>query len=323
MSTKLTKLINLITVIQARPGIQAKELLDRCEIDERNLYRYLNDLSLAHIPIQSQGHSKGYKFIGNFAMYPLDLTEEEALAFAWLQPYFSELKDIPPSLTSAYDKIMATITKEKSLHKDLVERINEIFRIGRTPLENSNTNYFESIIQAMIEKRRIEATYHTQSRNASTKRIIDPYYLVPRENKFYLIAYCHLKNQIRTFRISRFKNIKLLSTTYDMKDFDINNYLKNTWSIERGNKTINFKVKFSINIARYIKEEELFVKPRIIDLPDGSILFEVKVNSDREFLQWLNQYGQDAEILEPKQYRQQQKERLVEWLKTYEDEAKG
>lgn len=63
--------------------------------------------------------------------------------------------------------------------------------------------------------------------------------------------------------------------------------MKNTWSIERGNKNTRFKVRFSPEVARYIKEEELFVEPRMKDLKDGTLMFEVTVNNEKEFLKWI------------------------------------
>ena len=96
--------------------------------------------------------------------------------------------------------------------------------------------------------------------------------------------------------------------------------MKNTWSIERGEEQIHFKVKFSPDVARYIKEEEMFVRPKMKDLPDGGLLFEVTLNHDREFMNWVSQYGPDAEILAPVSYRERMKERLEQWRKLYEQE---
>ena len=94
--------------------------------------------------------------------------------------------------------------------------------------------------------------------------------------------------------------------------------MRNTWSIDRGEQHIRFKVRFSPETARYVKEEELFLKPKMTDQPDGSMLFEVTVNSDREFLLWLRQYGPEAEILEPAAYREQMREELARWRRLYE-----
>lgn len=163
----------------------------------------------------------------------------------------------------------------------------------------------------------IRVQYHTQSRNESTEREIAPYYLIPRDQRFYLIAYCHLAGEIRTFRLSRFRSMEITERHFDRRDFSLKNYMKNTWSIERGEQQIHFKVKFSADVARYIKEEELFISPKMRDLKDGSLLFEVTLNHDREFLNWLSQYGPDAEILEPVSYREVMRKRLEQWSRMY------
>lgn len=53
---------------------------------------------------------------------------------------------------------------------------------------------------------------------------------------------------------------------------------------------------------------------------DGSLLFEVTLNHEQEFLLWLRQYGPDAEILEPVEYREVMRDMLVEWVNVYKDE---
>lgn len=135
-----------------------------------------------------------------------------------------------------------------------------------------------------MEQYTIKMTYHTQSRNVVTECFVDPYYLIPRENRFYLLAYCHTKRKVITFRVSRIQSLEWTKKRFQRGDFDIKKYFAKTWSIMSGEDEIHFKVWFSSNIARYIKEEELFVQPKITEQKDGSIIFAVTLNDDREFL---------------------------------------
>lgn len=80
---------------------------------------------------------------------------------------------------------------------------------------------------------------------------------------------------------------------------------------------MTFKVRFNADITRYIKEEELFVHPRMKDNKDGSMLFEVTVNNEKEFIRWILQYGPSAEILEPKSVRDSLKNQLSDWMEIY------
>lgn len=70
-------------------------------------------------------------------------------------------------------------------------------------------------------------------------------------------------------------------------------------------------------MARYVKEEELFVTPKLTENEDGILLFEITLNDDKEFLKWVLQYGLDAEIIEPIECRKRMKNLLDEWAKKY------
>lgn len=319
MNKRLIRLMRIINLIQSKPGILARELAERCETTERTIYRDLELLSASGFPLTNQGHGKGYTFIGNFSLYPLNWTEQETLAFSMLPTLLQQVKDpLPKDFFSAYEKVMAASYKEKSVKIDLLQQVVEVIQLGMPANNREQPNYLFPVIDAILRKKTIKAIYHTQSRNETTERLIDPYYVVPREFRFYLVGFCHQKKEMRTFRLSRFQKIEITDQGYERIDFNLRSYLKNTWSIERGDQNIDFKVRFSPNVARYVKEEEMFIMPRMTDLEDGSLLFEVTLNNDREFLQWLNQYGPEVEILEPKSYREKMKDMLELWMNLYQ-----
>lgn len=316
MSDKLFRWFKIIYAIQARPGITAPELAQKCEIDVRTIYRDLRSLDLL-APITNDGYGKGYTFAGDFAMFPLNWTPKEALVFSML-PSIVDQTNLPPGFDSAYDKVMASHFREKRRDQDILQHVTDIIQMGSPAYREDSPNYLLAVIQAVLTEKTLTAIYHTQSRNELTERSIDPYYLVPRDQRFYLIGYCHQAQDIRTFRLSRFRKLEITERGFNRGDFNIKSYMRNTWSIERGNEQIHFKVKFSQDVARYVKEEEMFVRPRMTDLSDGSLLFEVTLNHDREFMNWVIQYGPDAEILEPKSYRDIMRERLEKWGRLYE-----
>ncbi|OLO37081.1 transcriptional regulator [Alkalihalophilus pseudofirmus] len=320
MSERLIRLIRIIVAIQSSPGITAKELAEKCETTARTIYRDLELLSAAHIPITNEGYGKGYVYLGNFSIYPLNWTEEEAVAFGMLPQILEQMSHlIPQDFYTAYEKVMATHQKEKKDLHNLLQQMVSIIQMGTPAFQEQQQNFLSPVIQAIMNSRTLEVVYHTQSRNETTTRMLDPYYLIPRDHRFYLVAYCHRKGRFLTFRMSRFLEVKRTDTTFKKQDFNIKEYLKDTWSIIQGSKKIHFKVLFQKDTARYIKEEELFVKPKLTEREDGRLLFEVTLNHDREFLQWIMQYGSNAEILEPIEYREKMKETLLSWLNRYEN----
>ncbi|WP_028596324.1 helix-turn-helix transcriptional regulator [Paenibacillus assamensis] len=316
MSDKLIRLLKLVFAIQANPGISAQELANKCETTVRTIYRDLQLLD--HVaPITNEGYGTGYRFIGNFAMFPLNFTEDEELTFSVL-PSLLDTNQQLPSFHSAYDKVMATHFKVKQQRRTAMEQVAELIQMGQPAYKEDNTNFLLPIMEAIMSQKTLRAVYHTQSRNSQNERCIDPYYLVPREQRFYLIGYCHRKREVLMFRISRFREIEITNNSFDKGDFSIQQYMKHTWSVHRGEKLITFKVKFQADVARYIKEEEMFVRPKMTDLPDGGLLFEVTVNHKQGFLNWIAQYGPSAEILEPKDIRDQFKDQLLHWIDVYQ-----
>jgi len=313
---KVIRIFNIINAIQANPGISAKDLAFKCEVNIRTIYRDMDILELI-APVSREGRGTGYRFMGKFFLYPLNFTEQEALVFSLL-PSMLDKENLPPGFDTAYDKIMGTHRKEKSQMNTILEDITGIIQMGTPAYRKESPNFLQPIIQAILEQKTMDTIYHTQYRNETTERKIDPYFLIPRDQRFYLIGYCHSKQGIRTFRISRFQKVEILNHSFDKSGFNIKQYLKNTWSVDRGEKNTTFKVRFNAEVARYIKEEELFVHPRMKDQKDGSLIFEVTVNNEKEFLRWLLQYGASAEILEPKAVRESLKLKLSEWIRMYQ-----
>lgn len=315
MIDKVIRIFNIINAIQANPGISAADLAIKCDVNIRTIYRDLDVISLI-APVTNEGRGTGYRFMGKFFLYPLNFSEQEALVFSLL-PSVLDDNQLPPGFHTAYDKVMSTHYKEKSQQNSIIEDIAGIIQMGTPAYRKESPNFLHPIIKAILEQKTIDTVYHTQSRNETTERRIDPYFLVPRDQRFYLIGYCHLKQDVRTFRISRFLKAELTAQSFDKGDFSIKKHLKNTWSIEQGEKNITFKVRFDADVARYIKEEELFVHPRMKDQKDGSMIFEVTVNNEKEFIRWILQYGPSAEIIEPKSIRESLKKQLADWTKMY------
>ncbi|MDF2856761.1 MAG: Helix-turn-helix type 11 domain protein [Neobacillus sp.] len=310
--------MKIITLIQSKPGIMTKELAEVCETTERTIYRDLELLSAANIPITSEGYGKGNKFIGNFALYPLDWTEKEAVAFSMLPGLLDQVnRFIPSEFYSAFEKVVAAHQKEQKNQLDFLQEMVTIIQLGTPASQKQHKTFLLEVVQAILNSQTIEVNYHTQSRNVVTSRTLDPYYLIPRENRYYLIAFCHEKAEFRTFRMSRFLDVKQTKKPFLKQKFNLKDHFKDTWSIIPGTDKIDFKVLFHRNVARYIKEKELFVNPKLTDNADGSLLFEVTLSDHREFFKWVLQYGIDAEILEPIEYREKMKSLLSEWVKKY------
>lgn len=137
-----------------------------------------------------------------------------------------------------------------------------------------------------------------------------------------MLGYCHNRLAVHSFRISRFRNVRLLPYTFSKDKMEMESFLRNMWGVEDGGAATRFVVRFSPEWTQAVRTEELFVQPDIQQMSDGSLLFEVVVNNEHEFLNWLKKFGPGAEILQPVAQRKRFADMLASWLRVYAEPDK-
>ena len=108
----------------------------------------------------------------------------------------------------------------------------------------------------------VKTLYNSRSSQQVQERLIDPYYLIFRQSRLYLIGYCHLRKEIRTFRLSRFVEVNLTSESFEMGDFSLKSYLNDSWSIERGSRATTFWCAFPKASALMSRKKSFTPNPR-------------------------------------------------------------
>ncbi|MGF9697524.1 helix-turn-helix transcriptional regulator [Paenibacillus sp. MABNR03] len=318
MTDRLIRLMRIITLVQAKPGILARELAERCETTERTIYRDMEALSAMHIPIANMGHGRGYRFISHFAMYPLNWSDEEAQAFVHLAEVMDDIRPLlKPAFESAYEKVVASNQKNKTERVEWSEQISGLFQIGMSAWQNDKEqrdNSLVTLLQAGISQNTIEAEHLSQG----TKKIVrlDPYGLIPREYCFDLLAYCHLSERLQIYEVGNLQKVRILPRTFRKDDFLLQSHLR-TMGASQGQERIAFKIRFSRDAVEHVMKQRFLVRPILTMEPEGTLLLETILSDDHEFMGWLAQYGPEAEILEPEAYRIMMKERLERWQQIY------
>ncbi|MEK4361837.1 WYL domain-containing protein [Paenibacillus sp. FSL M8-0212] len=320
MTDRLIRLMRIITLVQAKPGILARELAQRCETTERTIYRDMEALSAMHIPIANMGHGQGYMFISHFAMYPLNWSDEEAQAFMHLAEVMENIRPLlKPAFESAYEKVVASSQKNKTERVEWSEQISGLFKAGLPAWQNENNDSQNqsliTLLQAGISQNIIEGEYLSQGKKGIVR--IDPYCLIPREYRFELLGYCHLSEKLRIFQVSRLQKIRILPRTFRKEDYLIQSHFRIPWAYEGSTEWTAFKIRFAPHAVERVMQEQFFIRPILTIEPEGSLLFEAILSDVEEFLVWISKYGPDAEILEPEICRIKMKERLNSWQQMY------
>jgi predicted DNA-binding transcriptional regulator YafY len=207
------RVLTLLELLQARPGLTGPELAARLEVDERTVRRYAARLTDLGVPVQAdRGRYGGYRLLPGFKLPPLMLSEDEATAVV-LGLLVGRHNGVALGTESALAKI------ERVLPKALGERVRAIsetvglafHRPASPPLAPSA---LLSLADATRRRRRVRMRYRS-FRGAPTTRDVDPYGLVLYSARWYVAGLDHLRQELRTFRVDRVVSVDLLEQAFE------------------------------------------------------------------------------------------------------------
>lgn len=204
--SKNDNMLAILWMLNSGEKITAKQISERLEINIRSVYRYMDALCVSGVPIISEsGHNGGYSLLNDFIRTPLffDLEEKKSLLHAAIfaveagYPFVEALNSATSKL-----KMFSNEEQEKVLSRHLVG-----FEVVSPIYQPSVKSILMDIEEAVADECSVEIEYCTGYDGHASHRVVDPYGILYWNNKWYVIAFCHLRNEIRSFRIDRIVNI--------------------------------------------------------------------------------------------------------------------
>jgi predicted DNA-binding transcriptional regulator YafY len=162
----------------------------------------------------------------------------------------------------------------------------------------------EQVAQAIMDRQTLEIQYHSLGRGRVQTRKIDPYRLWYQEGSLYLIAYCHLRQKVLTFALERIRAARPTTETFVLPEgFHFEEHIGDSFSLLRG-ESVQVKILFSPHQVPWIAERLWHPSQKMQYQLDGSLLMSLEVADTVELKRWILGFGQEAEVLEPKELRQ-------------------
>jgi len=297
---------------------EAKDFAEYFEVSERTFHRDKQVMEELGVPIYYDNHLKEYKILDNFRFKApnLDQKETEAVLLAakeYQNRSFPMKKELESGLAKVYNSLPEFLKSSMGSYIKNYEIISDPF----VELEK-HQHKFDKLKEAINKEKRIEVNYYSMSSNQTTKRKLDPYNLFFNKGAPYLYAFCHLRAEKRIFRIDRIKELKLTAENFELPaDFLLAEELDNAWGVEQGEEEMEVEVKFSGRAARFVPEYHWNDKQEIKDISENQIIFKVKTSSRQEIKKWILGYGAEAEVLQPKNLREEMKQEIEKMLENY------
>ncbi|GGM73358.1 WYL domain-containing protein [Dactylosporangium sucinum] len=211
MSQSTARVLALLEVLQAQPGLTAAELAQRLGVDERTVRRHVAALVGLGLPVQAErGRHGGYRLLPGYRLPPLMLTDEEAVAvvLGLVKGGFG---------TAARESALGKI--ERVLPAALRERVRAVREtLGFTrpaPTDNTPpTGHVLTLGEAVRDGRRLTVTYRSW-RGVDSERDFDPYGVVVHAGKWYAAGHDHASGELRTLRVDRIAGIAPTGARFD------------------------------------------------------------------------------------------------------------
>ncbi|CAN7270449.1 helix-turn-helix transcriptional regulator [Rossellomorea sp. LjRoot5] len=210
---KIDNMLAILWMLRSGKKVTAQQISEKLEMNIRTVYRYIDTISTSGVPIVSEpGHNGGYSLLNHFVEAPLFFDFEEqtslfhAAVFAEEAGYYGG-----EALDRAISKLSHHSNQEQETKfNQHVSSLEVISRLRSHPMEP----FLKDLEQAVADGYSVNILYHKSGEQPLSERLVDPYRMIYWNNKWYVIGFCHLRNDIRSFRVDRMESLVLTENTF-------------------------------------------------------------------------------------------------------------
>lgn len=293
---QINRLFEIVYLLLEKETATAKELAEHFEVSVRTIYRDIDILSTAGIPVYTnKGKGGGISLLDNFVLDKSILSEEEQNQIIFALQSLEKL--------------------DKNSEKKALEKMSRLFhKQARNWIEIDFSNWdnenkkFERIKQAILNRQVIEFTYFN-SYGEERKRQVEPLQIWFKDKAWYIKAYCRVKQDYRIFKIARIREIKILDETFERelpqeqerKPYDI--------------KLISLELEISKEKAYRVYDE--FEKESITQKEDGNFIIHVNYPENDWVYEYILSFGEYIKVIAPEYAKDIVKEKIQKMIKNY------
>jgi predicted DNA-binding transcriptional regulator YafY len=292
------RLLAIVLELQRKGQQRAEDLAASFEVSIRTIYRDVQALSEAGVPVVAI-QKKGYSLAEGYFLPPLRFTTEEALILALGSEFMGHNFDrqYRAAAQAAYRKIDAVLSEE--LRQDIGYLTTNISFFAANPLDEQQLETLRLLRTSIAEHRTVRFQYARKIVAASntTIREVDPYSLARLSNDWLLMGYCHLRQDIRVFRLGRMEQVRVLEQKFDRPvDF------RPDWIAASEQRPVEVTALFDLEVTHWVQEARPFSVVAEETTPEG-LLLTLRVRDERDIFQWLLSWGKHVRVISPESLR--------------------
>ncbi|MDO8777977.1 MAG: YafY family protein [Burkholderiaceae bacterium] len=300
--SEVVRLYRYRSLLSGRSAISAEGLMAALEISRATLKRDIAKLrDQLHVPIQFNHELGGYTLTDSHSESELPglwFSQGEILALVTIQQLLEQLQPgfLGAKLRPLQERLTQLMDKHGLASQDVAKRIRIVHAGKRTVIAKS----FEMVAAATLARKRLRIWHFNRQNGITTERDVSPQRLVHYRDNWYLDAWCHLRDDVRSFSIDAISRLEVQdAVAKEVSAKNIDQAVGTGYGIFNGAAQAWAKLKFTPERARWVAGETWHPMQESATEADGSYLLSFPYSDDRELIGDIMRFGADVQVLAP------------------------
>lgn len=299
--SRLGRMLQIVTALQSRRNNRIDDLVKMHNLSRRTIFRDLKELKELGVLYNYDAKTGSYSIGPGFFLPPTNLNCQEAMGLLLLAYQARNHITIP----FGNSILIAAMKLENNLPDKIRQFCSTSLRnisIKATPQVrwDLSDSTFSRLREAISKSRMVNINYCSHYEQGDISTDLSPYHLMYNEYAWFVIGNSSLHRDIRSFKLNRIKELKVLDKCFVEPDkFDINEYLGRAWSMKREGRLYNVKLRFLPEVAHDVTEVQWHKTQEVAFEQDGSAIIEFRVDGLNEITWWILSYGDKVQVLTP------------------------
>jgi len=303
---RVRRLLRLITVLQRGRGTSAAGLCVELGISRRTLFRDLDALRDAGIPVYHK-RGEGYRINHGFYLPPVNLTMPEALGLMLLGKSAAAQRDRPlvaPALSAIYKLITTVPEPIRSACSEVMTHVS--VDPGASIPGDTEMRWYPVLQKCIDTQTACDIAYTSPAGGDRTllETRLEPYALHFANRAWYVLGKTAAHKEVRVLKLARFERIEPSTKQFKRPaGFTVDKKLGNAWQLIPGGKEYHVELEFTPLVATNVSEVRWHATQEHEVLPDGRCRMRFCVDGLNEIAWWVCGYADQVKVLKPKALR--------------------
>lgn len=321
--SEVVRLYQYKELLSGRRAMSAEDLMARLEISRATLKRDIAKLrDQLHVPVKFDRDRGGYVLEAGAGHTDSELpgmwfSPEEVVALVTIQQLLTDLAPgiLGPKLRPLQERLTELMAKNGLSQADVGNRIRLTHSAGKRRLK---PQVFEAVAAGTMGRKRLRVKHFNRASGETLERLISPQRLVHYRDNWYIDAWCHLRQDLRSFSVDALSQVEVLAeAAKEIAAKNLDAVLGASYGIFGGLPKASAVLRFTPARARWVRRETWHPQQETRELADGSFELSVPYSDEREIIGDILKFGADVSVVAPAELRRKVQQAALAMVNQY------